>query len=326
MSTPVSRHMARLGSIALLLLLGATAVLAACGGDATAPNPPSPPAPPPPPPPPADVWSAVTQRSWTTPSVTESYKCHTELVSSDKYYTGFRLASPSSVQTELYVLVRPSVMQTGDFDCNLAAIGGGEAIYLAGPGTTPLEFTGGKGVHVASGQYLMLVVHLNNTTSSDVSASTKIEGRVATAKDVTTPIDMFIVGPLNLNIPADGAAHVVNGGCATGTETHLVAELPLMRALGTHFALTAILSTVNQTLFDSSLDPQHITYSLLTSDFDMQSGSHINAACTFVNNTGVLVNFGESAQNEICLDGIYRYPPIPPTSVSPLDCAVGNTI
>jgi hypothetical protein len=324
MPSSIFTRNARTSSVALALLATATALLAGCGGsDSTSPNPP---APPPPPPPPADVWSSVVQRTWSVPSQTEAYKCHTELVSSDKYFTGFRLASPVAAQTELYVVMRPTVQQVGDYDCDLAAIGGGEAIYIAGSGTTQLELTGGKGVHVASGQYLELVVHLVNTTSASVAASTKVEGRVVAAKDVTTPIDMFFAGRLNINLPADGNTYVENEGCEFGAESHFVAELPLMRALGKHFALTATVSAVNHTLFDLSFDPQHITYSSLTSDFDMPTGARLTASCTFVNNTGAVVNFGESSQDEICLDGVYRYPPKPPTSVSPYDCALGNTI
>lgn len=323
MQSPVTTP-ARPSPFAVALFVSAVALLAACGGgDTTSPLGP----PPPPPPPPPDVWNAVAQRSWSIPSQSETYRCHTELVASDKYITGFRLASPSAAQTELYLLMRPSVAQVGDFDCSLGDLDGGELIYVAGPGTTPVTFSGGKGVHVAAGQYTMLVEHLNNTSASPVTATTTIEGRAAAAKDVTTPIDMFLVGRLQFPIPADSEPHTANGGCETVADMHVVAEIPIMRSLGTHQAFeTKDSSATIFTIFDSSFDSQHIVYTSLAADFLITGPSEVNASCTYVNHTGVVVNFGESAHDEICFLGLYRYPPKPPTSVSPLECNLGETI
>jgi Copper type II ascorbate-dependent monooxygenase, C-terminal domain len=199
-------------------------------------------------------------------------------------------------------------------------------MYLAGPGTTQLTFSGGKGVHVAAGQYLMLVTHLNNTSASTVTASTVIEGRVAAAKDVTTAIDMFIAGTVTFQLPADQDSIPINGGCGTVADSHLVADVPLMRALGTHSLVTITNTGLDVKLFDASFDPQHVVYSTLSSDFDVPAGSHINVTCTYDNTTGSVVGFGQSSQDELCFAGIYRYPPKPPTNMAPVDCALGNDI
>lgn len=322
MQSPVTTR-ARPGAVALALLVGAIALLAACrGSDSTSP----PGAPPPPPPPPPDVWNTVAQRSWSMPSGSEGYKCHVELVASDKYITGFRLSSPSPAQTEVYLVVRPTAAQTGDYDCSMSEFLGGEAIYLAGPGTTPLTFPGGKGVHVVAGQYLMLVTHISNTSASGVTASTVIEGRVGAAKDVTTPIDMFLGGRVNFQLPIGFDTVVSNSSCGVMAELHLVAELTLMRSLGTHTVVTITNTGVHTSLFDMDFDPQHIVYSTLNSDFDVPADAQVNTSCTFVKDANVVVNFGESASDELCLSGIYRYPPKPPTSMAPIDCALGDEI
>jgi len=303
---------------AVLLLLSGVA-MSACGGDSTTG-------------PPGgggttEQWVTALTRSWSLPASTEAYKCHSELATSDRYYTGFRLASPSAAQTELYLLVRPSVTQVGDYDCSSSDILGGEAIYAAGAGTTPVTFSGGKGVHVAAGQYLQMVVHINNTSASPVTASTTIEGRVAAAKDVTTPIDMFFVGRIQFALPADSDTNVVNASCGTVADMHVVAEIPLLRSLGIHQTFTQKdPSSVIHVIFDSGFDPQHVVFTSLGTDSLLVGGSQIFASCTYVNTTGVVVNFGESAQNESCLLGLYRYPPKPPTSNSPIECAMGIPI
>ena len=299
-----------------VLVLASIVAMCACGGDSTTGPPGG-----------TEQWVTAVTRSWTISAQTQGYKCHTELATSDKYYTGFRLASPSAAQTELFLTVRPSVTQTGDFDCALSSLTGGEEIYAAGAGTASVTFSGGKGVHVAAGQYLVLLTHINNTSASSVSASTTIEARVATAKDVTTPIDMFLVGRLQFAIPADTVPHTANGGCGTTADMHLMAEIPIMRSLGVHqtFSVTDPQHVTNA-IFDSSFDPQHVFFTSLGTDLLVAGGSEITASCTYVNNTGTVVNFGDSAQAELCFLGLYRYPPKPPTSVSPIDCARGITI
>jgi hypothetical protein len=302
---------------AVYFLLSAVA-LNACGGDkTTGPSDGGGP---------KEQWVTASSRSWSIPSQSEAYKCHTELATSDEYFTGFRLASPAAVQTEVFLTMRPSVNETGDFDCDFSTVLGGEAIYAAGPGTSPLTFSGGKGVRIAAGQYVMLVVHVSNSSASPVSASTLIEGRVAAAKDVTTPIDMFFAGRTAFMIPTGEDSIDVNGGCGTGAELHLVAELSLMRTLGIRERVTVTNDALNQIIFNASFDPLHVVYSSLSSDFDLPANSHINAACTFENNTGAVVNLGESAHNELCLSGIYRYPPKPPTTTAPFECALGQVI
>jgi len=301
-----------------LLCLLSTVALNACGGDKTTTGPPGGGGP-------TERWATVSAGSWSIPDQTEAYKCHAELATRDEYFTGFRLASPSAAQTEVYLTMRPSVSQTGDFDCSSSSFLGGEAIYAAGPGTTPITFSGGKGVHIAAGQHVMLVVHVSNTSASSVSASTVIEGRVATASDVTTPIDMFLAGKLNFAIPT-GDSLDINGDCGIGAERHLVAELPLMRSLGIHERVSGTNVELNQIIFNAHFDPLHVVYVPLTNDFDLPANSHIAVSCSFDNNTGAVVNFGERPQDELCFSGIYRYPPEPPTSMSPIECALGIVI
>lgn len=302
------------------------ALLAACGGgDSISPNPPSPP---PPPPPPGEVWSSVAQRSWTVPGASEAYKCHTILVASDEYFTGFRLASPSAAQTEVFLTMRPTAVTTGDQDCDLGTVSGGEAIYAAAQGTTPVTFAGGKGVHIAAGQYVTLLIHIVNTMASSITASSTIEGRVAAASAVTTPIDMFFAGRLNFTFSLQSDSVDINAGCSAVNDSHLLAQIPIMRGHGIHERTFVTDDGGTHSLFDSSFDPLHVVYSSLATDFAVAAAQHprLNVSCSYANSTGAVVNFGESAQDELCLAGIYRYPPKPPTSASPLECALGQDI
>jgi hypothetical protein len=275
---------------------------------------------------PSEQWVSVASGGWTMPAETEGYECHTALVTSDEYFTGFRLASPPAAQAELFLTVRPSVVQTGDFGCDLNSALGGEAIYAAGLGATAVTFSGGKGVYVGAGQYLALIVHITNGSAFPVTASSAVEGLVAAAADVTTPIDMFFAGKTAFSIPTGTDSLNANGSCATGAELHVVAELSLMRTLGIRERITATNGVSSQNIFNASFDPLHIVYSSLSSDFDMPANSQLGVECSFENHTGAVVSSGESVRDELCLSGIYRHPTKPPGVFSPFECALGQTI
>lgn len=143
---------------------------------------------------PNDAWKVIAQPPWTIGADSESYKCSAVRLTSDDYLTGFRVMSPAAAQTRVTLSVEEVAPNAGDFDCVRGAVGGSEMIYASGTGTDAIEFPAGEGVHVSTGQYLLLVVHLHNVSDSSVSAFTRIEAREATATEVTTPIHVVLAG------------------------------------------------------------------------------------------------------------------------------------
>lgn len=313
--TPLRSASPRRGAaLAVVALLGVALTVAACsGGDSTSP-----------PPGHQDVWSAVVSRGWTIAAESEAYKCYGAQLSADEYITGFRLAAPSAAQTELFVFVMDSPPTLGSFDCS-SSTGGGHLIYAAGIGTTPIDFRAGQGVHVAAGKYLLLNVHIVNASDASVADSTRIEGRVGTAGDVTTPLEMALAGKLAFSLPGDDTPVLINAGCSVTTDQHFVALIPIMRSLGVHqtVSVSSASDTTPHAIHDASFSPTHVVYDAFTSDISAPAGSHVSTSCTFVNTTGHSVTFGESAQNEYCFSGIYRYPVATGGSYDFLACARG---
>lgn len=135
-------------------------------------------------------------------------KCYGAQVSTDEYITGFRFASPA--QADVMLFVTDAAPTLGSFDCTFSTVEG-QLIFAGSVGTTGIEFSGGKGVHIAAGKYLLLNIHLNNTQAFLVDDSTRIEGLVGKASDVTTPVEMVIAGAKGFEIPADDATHTISG-------------------------------------------------------------------------------------------------------------------
>jgi hypothetical protein len=139
-------------------------------------------------------WTVLAQRSWTIPAGAEAYQCHTERLLRDEYLTGFRVVAPDAAQSRVTLSVMGHSPTQGDFDCSGGAAAESEMIYASGTGTDVFEFPSGQGVHLAAGQYLLLVVHLRNAASSAVSSSTRIEGRAGRASEMRAPIEMHFAG------------------------------------------------------------------------------------------------------------------------------------
>jgi hypothetical protein len=288
------RELVLLDLTALLLVLGT----AACSGrDATSP----------PPPPPQDQWNVVAERAWTVLANSETYKCVGVHVTSDEYITGFRIASPTSVPHEVLLTMADAPGTEGPFDCGPGSLNT-RLIYAASLGTAAIAFPTGFGVHVSAGQYLLLNIHLVNATDTDVTDSMRIEGRVGTAADVVTAMDMTFAGTFLINIPSDGQTHTATGYCLAGADTHVLAFLPLMRSRGVHQTVDDVNGSTHNLLFDQDFDVQHDSYTQLTTPVLIHMNDKVLVQCSYVNTGGQTETYGEQASNESCFSAIYRYP------------------
>lgn len=292
------------------MLFGMIAAAGGCGGSDTTQ----------PPPPPQDVWHVVAGRSWTMQGGSEGFVCFAVHLTSDQYLTGFRLVSPNQVQNEVLLTVSDAPVTEGSFDCNAGSLGA-HLIYAADVGTGPIEFPAGFGVHVAAGEYVWLNIHLNNLADTSASDSTRIEARIGTAADVTTPIDMQMAGTFLINIPNDGQLHTASGGCFATADNHLLAFLPLMRSAAKHQTVSIHVDTTTQAIFDQDFELQHDSYTQPATPIQINSGDRLNTVCSYVNTGAGTLNYGESAENESCFAAIYRYPTSATSSL--YDCAEG---
>lgn len=297
--------------VSLALLLGTMATVAGCGGgDSTRPAPP-------PPPPPADVWHDVIGRSWTMPGEQEGYVCFVVHLTSDEYLTGFRLVSPNPGQNEVMLTVSDAPVTEGAFSCDAGAVAS-RLIYAASGATAPIEFPAGFGVHVSAGQYLWLNVHVRNVADSSLTDSTRVEARIGTSADVTTPIDMQMAGSFLINIPNDGQTHTASGYCEATVDNHLLAFLPLMRSAGKHQTVSIPTGTP-RVIFDQDFDLQHDDYTQFATPVIINAGDRLDTVCSYVNTGSKTLTYGESSSNESCFAAIYRYPTSATSSL--YDCA-----
>jgi hypothetical protein len=127
------------------------------------------------------------------------------------------------------------------------------------------------------------------------------------AADVVHEADMTFAGTQQINIPSDGQPHDAVGGCATPREYNVFALWPHMHQHAIHQKVVLNPAANPETLLDDAYqftEQKNYPRAVKT----IPKGSRIETTCTYVNNTGVPLMFGDSSNEEMCFTGIYKYP------------------
>jgi Copper type II ascorbate-dependent monooxygenase, C-terminal domain len=115
-------------------------------------------------------------------------------------------------------------------------------------------------------------------------------------------------GAFIFNIPSNNQPFTKTGGCMSSTSYTTFAVWPHQHKLGTHQKVTVTRGGNATVLHDDAYSFNEQNYYAQTPMFDIQQGDKIDVACTWVNNTGNTVMFGESSNDEMCFAGFYRFP------------------
>jgi hypothetical protein len=271
---------------------------------------------------PADFQMLIS-RSWTMPSDTEGYKCVRVQVPSDMWVTAFRSLSP--VGTHHSVLtISTSSTQTGDYDCGAGSLDN-QMLYAAGVGTDDNAFPDGVAIHLAAGTYINLNLHLYNTTDNPITATSGVLVKTMNAADVVHEADMQFSGTFLINVPSDNIVHTATGSCNVASDFHVFTLWPHMHQTAVHQTLSVKADAAHGGATAMLLDADYSfseqkNYPMV--DTIIPAGSKITTTCSYQNNTGSTMTFGESSNNEMCFSGIYRYP----AGGNLFACAMGASI
>jgi hypothetical protein len=265
-------------------------------------------------------FTTLISRSWTIDSNTEAYKCIREQVTTDQWITAFRSISP--VGTHHSVLtISTTGTQLGEYDCNAGDLDS-EMLYAAGVGTDENDFPTGVAIHVAAGTFINLNLHLYNTTDNPITDTSGVMVKAIAQADVQNEADMQFSGTFLINVPSDGQVHTATGGCPVAHDFHVFTLWPHMHQTATHQTFVVTPATGPAvTLLDTDYQfASQKNYPM--ADTVLHAGDHISTTCTYVNNTGSTMMFGESSNDEMCFTGIYRYP----VGGNLMACAMGQAI
>jgi len=255
-------------------------------------------------------YTRLVGRTWTLPAgALDTYRCVRLTVPNDTYITNIIAQAPAGTHhTVLSISDGSTQGADGEYNCDVSELGM-VMLYASGVGTSPLDFPTGVGVKVAAGTQVHLNLHLFNATDVAISGDSAI-----LIKSQATPpamlAEMVFAGRFVFGIPSNNTNYNVVGGCTVpinGNYT-LFAVWPHMHQLANHQKVELIRGGQTTVLHDNPFAFAEQNYYLKTPEVSVQVGDEIRVTCTFKNNTGSVVTFGDSSNKEMCFAGLYRYP------------------
>jgi len=259
---------------------------------------------------------------------------HVPAQGADNLYQCFTFASPVAETTQAiawapitddervlhhWILFRTSTPQVdgGSGPCNMPQ----DAVFVAGwaPGGGNYELPPDVGLELGGPDTsFILQVHYHNVAQhsdafdrSGVAMCVIEEPREHTAGIVT-------LGTIGIDIPADVESHAEQGVCPswiTGylpQPLHVIASFPHMHELGRAMTTTILRggeSGPEEVLIDvPNFNFESQTYYSHEPEVLIQPGDALRTTCTYNNEGGDTVHFGEATEDEMCFNFVMLYP------------------
>lgn len=253
-------------------------------------------------------YSRLVGRTWSLPAgATDTYRCVRFTVPTDTYVTNIVAQAPSGTHhTVLSIAAGNAAGADGEYDCSVGTLGR-PMLYASGVGTDPLDFPANVGLKIAAGTQIHLNLHLFNATDQAIAGDSAILIKT-TPTQPPMLAEMVFAGKILFTVPADNTPHDIVGGCTVNTPYSLFAVWPHMHKSAIHSKLEIIHNSTTTVLHDAPYAFAEQYYYKKAPEIQVASGDQIKVTCTFQNNTGSTIMFGDSSNQEMCFTGLYRYP------------------
>jgi len=245
-------------------------------------------------------WETLVAANWTLAPGSEGYICATKTMTEDVYAHVLRPIAPLGTHHTVISIGPPSGPDNPSFPCG-AEFG---QFWASGVGTPALALPDGVGLLAGAGMQLRLSLHLFNASDQEISGTSGLEIQRMAPADVVHTASVSYDGPFAFSIPSNNQPYTATGTAALGDRT-LVAIFPHMHQLGVHFR--ARMTGPNPvTLWDDAYQFNSQEFSPLPS-VAVTSAQTLETQCTWQNNTGSPVSWGESSNAEMCFTILMSY-------------------
>jgi len=183
-----------------------------------------------------------------------------------------------------------------------------------------VNYPPGIAAEIPDGQSLRVQAHYLNTSDQDITAVVKVTFHLAEPGTVTDHAGMVFMNNPAIYVSPGGAPQDVTASCTVPRNVHLIFANSHMHKHGVEF--TAIDQQTGTQLYHTTAwdDPP---LDALSPPIDLAANTKIQWTCSFLNNTGSTLTFGESAQtNEMCIF-TGQYYPAPATGDPMIGCNTG---
>lgn len=186
----------------------------------------------------------------------------------------------------------------GMFECDVLFKLTWEPVYLAGAGSSSLEFPRDAAHKLTAGTQLLSQLHLLNASDKPATGALEVHMTRSTAP-LAAPVNVYLFGNWNVSLPPQQAS-TVDATCALFEPIRLIAAFPHMHYLGTKLTfevdrqgqgMRTVYERSPYDFDDQRMDPLELT---------LAPGDVTRTTCHYENTTDEVVTFGESTFDEMC--------------------------
>ena len=255
-------------------------------------------------------------RDWSLNPGSENYRCTRVTIERDMYVNAFRAMDPLGTHHTVLSVRKNSSQPDGDYNCNAGDIAHA-MLFASGVGTDELALPEGVAIKLEAGDQLDLNLHLYNVSDAQLTGTSGTLVREIPANEVVDEAEVVFGGQYAIFLQSQpGVEQTINGGCTFNSSATVVALWPHMHQLGRHMRVVHESNGGNTTLLDTAFDfNEQLNYPI--APVQVNAGERLDVDCTYINDTGSIVTFGDSSSQEMCFVGIYRYPA---TNAGVFDC------
>jgi len=247
-----------------------------------------------------DGFAELIAGSWSLPAGDEGYHCVTLTLDADVWITAFHNTAPLGTHHTALSIGSP-VGPDGSGTCE-ATDNQPTIIYGAGVGTPDFALPTGYAVRARAGQQLLMNLHIFNASDQPISGTSGVS--IKTTTDTVAEAGVANTGKTSDLVVPPGASTQV-GTCDVSEASTAFNVFPHMHKLGVH--MRAMVDTTTLIDMPYSFDSQ--AYYPLAPARQLAPGDRIRVECSYQNDTGATVRFGQSSLEEMCGLGLYVSPP-----------------
>jgi hypothetical protein len=257
-----------------------------------------------------DGYTTLIARTWSVePGNYAKYACARVTIPEDMYITNIQAQAPAGTHHTVVTFAGANGTAGADGDqddCGVATLGM-VMLYASGVGTDSLDFPDGVGVKISAGQQLHLNLHLANPGDEPLEGETAVMVK-ATRTPPRQLAEMVFAGTYALDIPPTNQPVEMSGGCTATDDFSIYAVWPHMHQLGIHQKVELVHDGRARMLHDAPFTFTEQSYDLMAPIAEVKAGDQVRVTCTYQNNTGQTVHWGDDQNAEMCFSGLYRYP------------------
>jgi len=252
-------------------------------------------------------FQEIIAREWSLPAGTELYRCTRVTLTEDMYVAAFRAIAPLGTHHTVLSVNETPTAADGDYDCGPTDLAH-NMLFASGVGTDELAFPTGTAMKLHAGNQISLNLHLFNVSDGPLSGRSGTEIAVIPASQVVNEAEVVFGGTIGISIPPDPANEkTVVGGCTFTAPAKVITVWPHMHQIGRHMKVVHEASGGDVTLHDKDYSfNEQVNWPI--TPVDVAAGERIRIECTYLNDTGSTITFGDSSEDEMCFAGLYRYP------------------